>query len=144
MDPLRLIVAVLGIALLVVLVWSDWRVRSARSFAILGLALAFMVVSAVTGWLPAPLAWAIPAGLVVPIMFHPRWLAPLEPSDLAMVERLMSIERALVRASEGYRKGQLKAPDLHEKFHQIRRRAARLEAPDEEWERVVGVMLAEI
>lgn len=125
-------------------IWNDWRVRSARSFALAVAAIAFIVIAATTEWLPLALAWAISGGLMVVIAVRPRWLAPLEPADLAMVEAIGAIERALVGASEAYRMGRLGTSELHDKFAYIRRQAADLRPPDDQWRHVLSLLLADL
>lgn len=144
MDPLRLVVAGAGIAVLVAMVWGDWRVRSARTLGLLGVVAGVLAVSAFTNWIPALVAWLLAGGLLGLIMFHPPWLAPLKRSDLSMVEQISGIERALIDVSDAYRRGRLGPTELNDKLVQIRRRAAKLQAPDAEWERMIRLLAGEM
>ena len=127
----NLIIAVLAAACLVLIVVGDWRTRSARSFGLLALSLALLAAFSRTHGIPAVAGFILAVLPLVPIGLNARWLAPLERTDLAMVDRISAIERALVQVSVDFRKGRLGIPDVHEKFDQIRRRAALTEAPDE-------------
>lgn len=144
MDPLRLIIAGTGIGLIVLLVWSDWRVRTGRTAALLTVLIGLVVATAVGDWIPSQVAWVFGPALLVVMILHPRWLAPLGGPDLTMIEQIEAIERALLRASEAYRKGSLRLSELHDKFGQIRRRLARLQPPDDEWRRVMGLLRADL
>jgi hypothetical protein len=144
MDPVRVIVATTAAAVLAVVAWSDWRTRSARSFGLLVVAVTVAAVSGLGDWEPWPLGWAVAVGILAPVAFHPPWLAPLEPADHATVERLGAIGRALVRESNRYRKNELPESQLHDKFAEIRQRAALIRAPDDEWREVLTLVLADI
>jgi hypothetical protein len=143
-EPVRLIVAAAATAVLVVLVWSDWRARSARSFGLLAVAVTVAAVWSLGDWEPWPLGWAIAAGILAPVAFHPPWLAPLEPADQATVEHIGAIERALVRVSDRYRKKELRESELQDKFAEIRQRAALIRAPDDEWHQIISLLLADL
>ncbi len=138
MDITSLVAALGLLALWSVWVLSDWRVRSARSIALILLALSAVVVLPLV--LPPPWSSLLSIGTafvaVLPVIIRHSWVMPLSADDAAMVRAISGFERKAVAASELYLR-ERSIDRFIQRLEEIRRAIRRVRPPDEAWRAVL-------
>lgn len=144
MDPVLALLALVGIAILVSGVVSDWRVRSARSLLLLAVALGVSFLGATVFRFPTVVSIGAAFLFLIPVVVKHPLIMPFARADAEMIRQVDRIQRALIHASDAYRLRKISMTEFSDKLQQTRRRLARLNPPDEEWRILVRTLNDEV